>query len=451
MAEDRETLVHIGDLAHLRGTSTRRPLYACPACGEKVRPRVGRKRRPHFAHVARDDCWALTEEGRLHLEAKYHIARELRLLDPTGRGELGLAVRCGEDGSRLAATPDLFRCPATDRHRFGDWVEVLVEKRDSLTNRRPDIKLVDADGDTVLAIEIVHTNDVDEEKAAEWFSAGVPWVEFDVSGEGFSRTMGWTHEQPDLPCSRASVDFAWRCEEHGRAEAPVFFRLVDSYFPAGGPWEDIGFRRDVYWVVRCWDQGCVVSNSLHRIRGAMGQEHLGVVTEGTATVRELFAQAQRHASEEEPDSTERDVGCWSSLEHIPVQARLPYLLRAASDLTAFPARRCWSSEKGRYVWAPPKGPMSARDLEIAAHAFVFRLRGYERPWSERPRDPYDVPVIPSGLRAAWLGDQLAEAWAAHMSGERLIPGVEPCTEEEFWAAVRGDRPLGAGNAPEGGG
>ncbi len=443
VAEDGRTLVHIEDLLHLRGSHAPRPLYGCPACNDKVRPRLGSVRRPHFAHASRSDCWALTEEGHLHLEAKHHLASELRKLDAHGRSALGLPVRCGEDGGRLRDPPDLFRCAESDRHAFGEWVGVVEEKRDSLTTRRPDIKLVDAQGDTVLAIEIVHHNAVDEAKAAELFTAGVPWVEADVTGDGFARTMGWTSADPAFPASRASVDFAWRCRAHGVVEAPLFFKFVDCYFPVGDPWGDVGFRRDVYWVVRRWEQGREVSNALHRCQSGRSPECLGVATDGVTTIGALLHRALQLDMEGEPDSTDRDRTPWMNLEHLPAHERLPYIFRCAGDYSNFTKRREWSFSNKEFVWKPDRRPMSQGEIKVVAMALLHRLKGRQQPWPERPRNPFDVPVIPGGLRAAWLADDLWETLEDHMSGERLIPGVAPFTLEDLWAGIRGERPLGA--------
>lgn len=445
VAENGHILVRIDELGYLKGTKQRRPLFGCPACGEKVRPRIGSDRRPHFAHASRADCWALTEEGRLHLEAKHHLASELRKLDAHGRAALGLPVRCGEDGARLRDAPELFGCAESDRHAFGDWLGVTVEKRDSLTTRRPDIKLVGAQGDTVLAIEIVHHNAVDEAKAAELFTAGVPWVEVDVSGGEFARVMAWTSADSAFPASRASVDFAWRCHTHGVSEAPLFFRFVDSYFPMGEPWEDIGFRRDVYWVVRRWEQAREVSNSLFRSRQGRPPEHLGDAAEGVTTIGALLHRAQQVDIDREPVSTDRDRTPWMNVEHLPAQERLPYILRCIDDYATFPKRRDWSFSKKEHAWKPGLLPMSPAEIKVAALALLHRLRGHEKAWPESPRNPFDVPVIPSGLRAAWLADDLWEMLEGVMSGERVIPGVEPFTKEELWARLRappsgGDRP-----------
>lgn len=427
--------VHIRELEYLRGTSGRRPDHICPACGNTVRPRVGETRRAHFAHATRSDCWAPTPEGRRHLEAKHHLYAELCALDGRGRLKLGLPVGCGEDGTRGARPGG---CATTARLTFGGWELVREEKRDKLTTRRPDLKLVDATGNTLLAIEIVHTNAVDERKAAEFFGAGVPWLEVDVSGDGLERVMGWTREDPDLPCTRTSVDFAWRCDVHASAEAPLFFRLIDNYFPKGEPWEGAGFRRDVYWVIRTWLHGEVRSNALWRRVGLGAPALLGAAyAEGQDSIGNLFSRTRQVSESSEPDSTVRDETAWFSLEHLPVGERASLLARLPTDETNFPRRRTWSWPQGKFVYSRRHEPKSSRDVEIMAHVMMHRLRGHDRPRPQRPHDPYEVPVIPSGLRAAWEADALWEMMLGHLTGEHPIAGIPAMTREEFIALVRG--------------
>lgn len=443
VAESGRSLVHIEDLLSLRGSRAPRPLYDCPACNDKVRPRIGAVRRPHFAHASRSDCWALTEEGQRHLEVKHHLAKELATIAPRSRPELGLPVRCGEDGSRLRRPPVLLQCPGAGRQTFGEWSDVVVEKRDSLTTRRPDIKLVDQDGDTVLAVEIVHSNAVDEAKAAELFSSGVRWVEVDISGDGFDEARSWMAANLDFPATRASVDFAWRCSTHSVSEAPLFFRLVDCYFPAGQPWEDLGFRRDVYWVVRRWEGGNEVANAVWRRRGSGPRERLWASGADRESVSRAFRDARDGDEATEPVGTTRDESPWRSLEHIPAGEREQYLLSSAADFERFPRRRVWSDEQRAFRWRPQPPLFDQAELRATSLALLARMRGYEKPWLERPRNPLDVPVVPSGLRAAWLADELWDALEAHISGQKMIPGVPPFTLEDLWASIRGERLLGA--------
>lgn len=443
VAEDGERLVHIEELAHLRGAPSPRPVFACPGCGEPVFPRLGPIRRGHFAHKGRGDCWALTPEGRLHLAAKQHLAAELGQLDDAGRAALGLPVRCGEDGSTFRAPPDLFRCPAHDRHNFGPWTKVLVEKRDSLTTRRPDIKLVDQFGDTVLAIEIVHRHPVDEAKAAELFTAGVRWVEVDVADERFAEVMAWSSTNCDLPCSRSSIDFAWRCREHGNALATVFFRFVDSYFPHGKGPNDHSFRRDTLWVVRRWEQAREVSNTLWRRVGNGQPECLGVESESGRTIGEIFAESRRGAEAAEPTGTDRDESPWRSLEHLPAGERDAYVVASALDFQTFPRRRRWDGRVCRFVWSKSILPLAKTEIEAMALAMFGRMVGHDKPWPDTPRNPYEVPVISAGLRAAWLADAVWEGLERHMSGEDPIPGVEHFTKDELWKRIRGGDPARA--------
>jgi hypothetical protein len=146
----------------------------------------------------------------------------------------------------------------------------------------------------------------------------------------------------------------------------------------------------------------------------------------------------RHRSEQaEPVSTFRDETHWISLEHLPVGERWGLIDRLPTDEATFPRRRMWSKERGRYVYAAPIDRTSPRDIELMTRVLMYRMEGHARPWPQRPRDPYEVPVVPSGLRAAWEADALWDAMLGHFSGEHPLPGIPSMTREEFLAMVRG--------------
>jgi hypothetical protein len=128
-----------------------------------------------------------------------------------------------------------------------DWTSVSVERSLEGSGLRPDITIYKG-GEPVLAVEVLVTHAVDEQKAEVLKGLGVPWVEVEARESLFSGSEPWGGTKP-LPFSRyvradGSPDF-WKCsgcvarEERLKVEAEsklvlVELKLVDFYYPSGG-------------------------------------------------------------------------------------------------------------------------------------------------------------------------------------------------------------------------
>jgi len=435
-------LVGIAAFTNLKGSKRARPRLVCVGCEGEVIPRVGSVRRAHFAHLGRSDCWVLSKEGKAHLEAKLHLAEQLRAVPADQRASLGLAVTCGREPGD--SSPDLFGCKAESHQAFGPWETVQVEKRANLTTRRPDVQLLDEEGEVVVSFEIVHTHAVDARKAAEMFGSGVPWVELDVSDDGLQRVLAWRAGDPVLPVSRTSVDFAWRCDEHAAVEAPIFVKLIDYYFPTPEPWRVLEYtRRDVAWVVRRWVHGEMDTDTLY-VQTAYGQpEHLGSwAARKERTSGRRLGKYLRESLTPMPETTRQDVSEWIMLEHIPAEQRGSAIELLRTNYERVPYRLRWSDEKKREVAVARRFDwFDQKVMKGMVLVFLARLQGHDRPWPETPRHPYAVPVIPKRLRAAWLMDQIADLWVGHIDGDRPIAGLPPMTREDFFAWMKGEKKI----------
>lgn len=229
-----------GELTHVSAFRAyprgRRPLVRCPECDLPVRLHLGPRNVHHFAHPPGAQCIVTQPETALHLNAKFHIAKELRGGGPGNA--LMLAIQClvGRHPRDAADKPsdvpwhewDGGRCGQTNSQNWGvDWDDVKVEQRlGSLESlRRPDVLLL-RNGHPVAAIEVFVTHAVDADKAAILASLGLPWVEVLASdvlpSYGVSRQVeesdkpvppDWTYSQP-LPVFRESAVWRWRCPAH---------------------------------------------------------------------------------------------------------------------------------------------------------------------------------------------------------------------------------------------
>jgi hypothetical protein len=143
----------------------------CPGCGRALvaKNREGNQHISHFAHYNTSDC-ATGAETALHLDAKQIIDERRQLFLPD-----------------LVAT-SLFRhrhLPETlhDYTRISQGglqvlADVVLEQ--GIGPIRPDLRVVDTEGQTVL-VEVAVTHFVDEHKRARAELLGLPMVEFDLS------------------------------------------------------------------------------------------------------------------------------------------------------------------------------------------------------------------------------------------------------------------------------
>lgn len=350
----------VSEFSHLPPRA--RPAASCPQCKRTVTMKLGQVVAHHFAHRPGDECAASGGETALHLNAKFHLARELR------RGSSVLVAENCADDVRDPRSQYGGRLPCPESHaRAWDvpgWTEVEVEL--AVGTRRPDITLLVA-GTAVAAVEIVVSHSVDEAKAADLAASGVPWLEVaahDVLGDP---DRPWSEETP-LPVLRFSQAGSWICPAHvaareeraARAAQAVrdaraaeearerrrknrvqrwLFRVVDLYWPSGKKF------REIYEMVVRIVEGKVVKVWLERrSRGQLVATAERLDREGAwqclaiAFERELAVMRGRGATVDSPMQ-------WTRSERVSIDSDLV----AYGDLR-FPRRFGWSPKNAR--WFP---------------------------------------------------------------------------------------------------
>ena len=182
-----------------------RPRVVCLCCDEVVTPKAGTEVTPHFAHRAGSACALTNPETAAHFNAKMHVAAML---------------------SACSVVRVLGRCPEGHAHALEwdlpDGHTVEVER--AVGSRRPDV-LVTVDGAPWLAVEVLHTHAVDDEKAADLNATVVDW--FEVRSVDVLAWDGKATLTPTRVCAEARSTAARECawcawvqrEEKARAEA----------------------------------------------------------------------------------------------------------------------------------------------------------------------------------------------------------------------------------------
>ena len=179
---------HVSDYAGI--PQKERPQARCPACGQRVVLRLGKRRRHHAAHHPGDTCPLQQPETLLHYNCKHHIARQLR-----GARHLWVqapCVDCGQPVLKLWAK---------------QWSDVRVEYR-VREGLIPDVTLLRGE-EPVAGIEVYVSHFVDENKATRLKVTGFPWVEVQGSRALYQGDTAWTPKRP-LSVIRYSEDLVFR-------------------------------------------------------------------------------------------------------------------------------------------------------------------------------------------------------------------------------------------------
>lgn len=218
-----------------------RPVVSCPACGERVVLKLGKKVAHHAAHRPASKCAVTAPETALHYNTKMHVADQLQQ-------RLGVAVtisqQCGDMSPEVAKrdrcqewNPEIEPLPA--------WDGVQVETR--LDRCVPDLLLLDR-GKPVLAIEIVHSHAVGEEKRKVLARLAIPWIEVKADHELFGSSGAWTPAK-SLPVVRCGGLDEWHCTKHKTWLNELRTSITTMYARAVDAYDASGDRQRYYWRV----------------------------------------------------------------------------------------------------------------------------------------------------------------------------------------------------------
>jgi hypothetical protein len=190
----------------------KRPRAICPVCDCEVVFVLGSQTAHHFRHGEGSDCPVKGGETAEHLNTKFYIADVLRraLSEPANRRALRVVEEC-------VGVPEvgLSGCPSRGRFVFAQaWDEVRVER--GLAELRPDILLF-KDGAPLVAIEVLRTHAVGDEKAVRLAELDVRWIEVPAGEEIYAGERPWSLAQP-IPTLRIVPGFRWSCKDCTRIQ-----------------------------------------------------------------------------------------------------------------------------------------------------------------------------------------------------------------------------------------
>lgn len=204
--------------------------YRCAGCGADVVLRIGKLRRPHFAHRGGDSC---SSESALHRAAKHVLLRVIE------------EWKAGTGPRPCVSRP----CP-----RYTCEGGIVQDVPDDVTHAAAEVRLVDGSiADIVLyrgrhpavAIEILATHRVGHEKASR---LRVPWMELRAQ-EVLDRPYWWVAVQDGLrpfscpACAKRDEAAALRLREIQDCVLPIARRLHLS-LPSSPPYH--------YVAHECW-------------------------------------------------------------------------------------------------------------------------------------------------------------------------------------------------------
>jgi hypothetical protein len=213
-------LCHVKDFAHLRPKL--RPTTYCPDCRQQVILKLGQKNIFHAAHKnPNTDCQLTNPESALHLNAKLHIAEELRKFIP-------VKVRYPCDGANGESCDSEM---TTTLNYLSEWDDVQVEY--SIDQYRPDIVLL-KNGESIGAIEVFVTHAIEPEKEKHLQEWNIPWIEVKgnyILDAGNDTPWQITDILQFQNISRTVIK--WRCQRCQWKSAKLIttgFKVVDIYY-----------------------------------------------------------------------------------------------------------------------------------------------------------------------------------------------------------------------------
>ena len=144
--------------------ATKHVLYTCPGCSSPVDLHAGAKKRRHFHHRPNRAC---SSESIIHLTAKKLLVQAVE----DWRSDESAAPAI----ARTCSSPE---CERTTRQPFPKKVLRAVEEHRLRSGHVADVALLGLADLPVAVVEILHTHEVDDDKA---FELGVPWLEVDAT------------------------------------------------------------------------------------------------------------------------------------------------------------------------------------------------------------------------------------------------------------------------------
>jgi len=167
-----------------------REQVTCLCCEEVVTPKAGDEKTPHYAHRPGSSCALTNPETAAHFNAKMHVAAML---------------------GACSVVRVLGRCPGGHSHAL-EWdlpYGHSVEVERAVGSRRPDV-LVTVDGAPWLAVEVLHTHAVDDEKASDLDATVVDW--FEVRALDALAWNGASRLATTRVCATAQALASWQCK-----------------------------------------------------------------------------------------------------------------------------------------------------------------------------------------------------------------------------------------------
>ena len=257
--------------------------YVCPDCGGRLMFRNSGKtgpghRRPHFAHIDTGEHHC-TGESVLHATFKHKSAELFRSLIAEGK-PFPLEWTCSSCGAKHKGNLLYKVRSVEEEYRLGDCI--------------PDVALLDAEGNTVVAFEVVVTHAPDEQVLTYYKTHGIVLFRVDldlekteeqlVDIEGTIKKFGTISFCRNRQCkeynpaaSPVSIQFVPRIcrqcnKQYKRAEVLLDSPFGVFYIPDLNS-EEVATASSLIRNDRCYDTtGQLFGRKVHTIRTACGCE-----------------------------------------------------------------------------------------------------------------------------------------------------------------------------------